>query len=220
MLKKPTRLIDSDRGTLVGVTGGIACGKSTTSELLVAKGAASIDLDMLGHELLKRGSSVIDELIKTFGRNLLEESGDVSREKLGAIVFADEFARRQLDAIMHPAIRRRSKLEVNRLVEEDSNRVVVIDVPLLFVSDAQDTVDIIVVVTASAEIQRQRLLARSIAQNRPLTQAEAQARIDAQMPLSEKVKRGHFVLNNDGSRTTGKYATMHVVALDEPSVSC
>ena len=100
---------------------------------------------------------------------------------------------------MHPAIRRRSRLEVNRLVEEDSNRVLVIDVPLLFESDAQDTVDIIVVVTASAEIQRQRLLARSIAQNRPLTQAEAQARIDAQMPLSEKVKRGHFVLNNDGS---------------------
>lgn len=199
MMKKPTRSIDANRAIIVGVTGGIACGKSTTSELLVAKGAVSIDLDKLGHRLLKRGSPVINELVRTFGLDVLEESGDVSRQKLGAIVFADRFARRQLDAIMHPTIRRQSRLEMKRLVAEDANRVLVIDVPLLFESDTQDTVDIIVVVTASAEVQRQRLLERSAAQNRPLTQLEAQARIDAQIPLCEKVKHGHFVLNNDGA---------------------
>ena len=189
--------IASNRGIIVGVTGGIACGKSTVSKLLSKRGAVPINSDEIGHQLLKRGSSVMEALLETFGADILDESGDVSRQKLGTIVFNDKAARERLNAIMHPPIVQQSRSEANRLVAEDANRVVLIDAPLLIEANSQDTVDVIVVVTASTQIQLQRLLERAIAQNRSLNQAEAQARIDSQMPLSEKVKYADFVIENN-----------------------
>ena len=183
----------------MGVTGGIASGKSTASRLLAEKGAFTINLDAIGHELLKRRSPVMDELLEAFGSDILDSSGDVSRRKLGAIVFTDDAARERLNAIMHPPIVQRSQSEARRLVAEDSNRIVVIDVPLLIEGSRQDTVDIVVVVTTSPENQLQRLLARSIEQNRPLSREEAQARISAQIPLSKKAKFAHFVIDNNGA---------------------
>jgi dephospho-CoA kinase len=191
--------ITSNRGIIVGVTGGIACGKSTVSKLLSKKGAIPINSDEIGHQLLKRGSPVMGALLETFGADILDKSGDVSRQKLGAIVFNDKAVRERLNAIMHPLIVEQSRSEANRLVTEDANCVVLIDAPLLIEANSQDTVDTIVVVTASLDIQFQRLLERGIAQNRPLNQAEAQARIDSQMPLSEKVKHADFVIENDGT---------------------
>ena len=191
--------ITSNRGIIVGVTGGIACGKSTVSKLLSKKGAIPINSDEIGHQLLKRGSPVMGALLETFGADILDKSGDVSRQKLGTIVFNDKAVRERLNAIMHPLIVEQSRSEANRLVTEDANCVVLIDAPLLIEANSQDTVDIIVVVTASLDIQFQRLLERGIAQNRPLNQAEAQARIDSQMPLSEKVKHADFVIENDGT---------------------
>jgi dephospho-CoA kinase len=188
-----------NRGIIVGITGGIACGKSTVTELLAEKGAISINVDRVGHQLLKRGSSVMDKLIAVFGKGILDESGDVSREKLGAIVFNDKSARERLNAIMHPPIVEQSRARARQLVAEAPTRVVLIDAPLLIEAGAQDTVDIIVVVTASTEIQLQRILDRSVAQNRPLERSEAQARIDAQMPLSEKIEYADFVIENNNT---------------------
>ena len=195
-LMKP---IASDRGIIVGVTGGIACGKSTVSRLLSKKGAIPINSDEIGHQLLKRGSPVMGALLEGFGSDILDQSGDVSRPKLGAIVFNDKAARERLNAIMHPPIVEKSRSEAKRLVTEEANCVVLIDAPLLIEANSQDTVDIIVVVTASTQTQLQRLLERAIEQNRPPSQAEAQARIDSQMPLSEKIKYADFVLENDGT---------------------
>lgn len=195
-LMKP---IASDRGIIVGVTGGIACGKSTVSKLLSKKGAIPINSDEIGHQLLGRGSPVMGALLEAFGTGILDESGDVSRPKLGAIVFNDKAALERLNAIMHPPIVERSRSEANRLVTEDANCVVLIDAPLLIEANSQDTVDVIVVVTTSTQTQLQRLLERAIEQNRPPSQAEAQARIDSQMPLSEKVKYADFVIENDGT---------------------
>ena len=189
----------SDRGIIVGVTGGIACGKSTVSKLLSKKGAIPINSDEIGHQLLKRGSPVMGALLEAFGSDILDQSGDVSRPKLGAIVFNDKAARERLNAIMHPPIVERSRSEAKKFVTEDANCVVLIDAPLLIEANSQDTVDIIVVVTASTHTQLQRLLERAIKQNRPPSQAEAQARIDSQMPLSEKIKYADFVLENDGT---------------------
>ena len=138
-------------------------------------------------------------LLEAFGADILDKSGDVSRQKLATIVFNDKAARERLNAIMHPPIVQQSRSEANRLVTEDANCVVLIDAPLLIEANSQDTVDVIVVVTASTQTQLQRLLDRAIAQNRPPSQAEAQARIDSQMPLSEKVKYADFVLENDGT---------------------
>ena len=197
--RQSVKPIPPNRGIIVGVTGGIACGKSTVSRLLAEKGAIPIDVDEIGHQLLKRGSPVMGELIEAFGCGILDTSGDVSRQKLGELVFNDKLARERLNAIMHPPIIQRSRSQARRLVAEGTNCVVLIDAPLLIEAGAQDTVDAIVVVTALPEVQLQRLLDRSAAQHRTLNPAEAQARIDSQMPLSKKIKYADFVIENNGT---------------------
>jgi dephospho-CoA kinase len=191
--------IDSDRGVIVGVTGGIASGKSTVSQLLAEKGAILINVDEIGHRLLKRGSPVITELIESFGAGILDESGSISRQKLGAIIFNDTSARERLNGVMHPLIIQQSRAEARRLVTATPSCVVLIEAPLLIEGGAQDTVDIIVVVTVSPEIQLRRLLDRSAAQNRLLSQAEAQARIDSHIPVSEKIKYADIVIENNST---------------------
>ena len=185
------------RGIIVGITGGIACGKTTVSDLLAAKGAIPINADEIGHQLLKADSPVINLLTEAFGREILEETGDVSRKKLGAIVFNDKAARKRLNSILHPLIIQRSRARARQLVSEDPHCIVLLDAPLLIEAGAYDTVDLIVVVTASAKTQLKRTLERSIAQGRPLTENEIQARIDAQMPLTEKVKYADVVIENE-----------------------
>ncbi len=188
-----------ERGIIVGITGGIACGKTTVSERLAEKGAIPINADEIGHELLKAGSPVLNVLINTFGQEILKETGDVSRRKLGAIVFKDKAAREQLNSILHPIIIQRSRARARQLVTADPNCIVLLDAPLLIEAGAYDTVDLIVVVTASMETQLQRTLERSVALGRSLTENEAQARIDAQMPLPEKVTYADVVIENEGT---------------------
>lgn len=187
------------RGIIVGITGGIACGKTTVSELLAEKGAIPINADEIGHQLLKADSPVIEELTEAFGEDILDASGDVSRKKLGAIVFKDKTARERLNSLLHPLIIQRSRAQARQRVTEDPTCVVLLDAPLLIEAGAYDTVDLIVVVTASPETQLRRTLARSIAQGRPLTETEVQARIEAQMPVSEKVKYADVVIENEGT---------------------
>ena len=187
------------RGTIVGITGGIACGKTTVSDLLAEKGAIPINADAIGHQLLKADSPVIDELTEAFGQDILDASGDVSRKKLGAIVFQDKAARERLNSLLHPLIIERSRGEARRLVTEDPTCVVLLDAPLLIEAGAYDTVDLIVVVTASSEMQLRRTLERSVAQGRPLTESEVRARIDSQMPVTEKVKYADVVIENEGT---------------------
>ena len=188
-----------DRGIIVGITGGIACGKTKVSELLAEKGAIPINVDEIGHQLLRFDSPVIDELVDTFGPEILDQSGDGSRKKLGAVVFNDKSARERLNAMLHPLIIQRSRSRAQQLVNDDASCVVLLDAPLLIEAGAYDAVDLIVVVTTSVETQLQRILERSQQQNRPLTKADAQARIDSQMPLSEKVKYADVVIENEGS---------------------
>ena len=188
-----------ERGIIVGITGGIACGKTTVSDLLAEKGAIPINADEIGHQLLKADSPVINVLINAFGREILDDTGDVSRKKLGVIVFKDKAAREQLNSILHPLIIQRSRAHARQLVREDPQCIVLLDAPLLIEAGAYDSVDLIVVVTTSTETQLRRTLERSLARGRPLTESEVQARIDAQMPLTEKVKYADVVIENDGT---------------------
>ncbi len=188
-----------ERGIIVGITGGIACGKTTVSDLLAKKGAIPINADEIGHQLLRADSPVINVLINAFGKGILEDTGDVSRKKLGAIVFKDKAARERLNSILHPLIIQRSRARARQLVTEDPNCIVLIDAPLLIEAGAYDTVDLIVVVTAPVETQLQRTLARSIAQGRFLTESDVQARINSQMPLTEKVTYADVVIENEGT---------------------
>lgn len=192
--------IPPERGIIIGITGGIACGKTTVSELLAAKGAIPINADEIGHQLLKADSPVINELTEAFGEDILDVSGDVSRKKLGAIVFADKAARARLNAILHPLIIKRSRARAKQIVTADPGAIVLLDAPLLIEAGAYDTVNLIVVVTASPETQLQRTLERSHAQGSPLSENEVQARIDAQMPLAEKINYADVVIENDGTQ--------------------
>lgn len=188
-----------ERGIIVGITGGIACGKTTVSDLLAEKGAIPINADEIGHQLLKADSPVINVLTGAFGEDILDDNGDVSRKKLGAIVFKDKAARERLNSILHPLIIQRSRARARQLVAEDPQCIVLLDAPLLIEAGAYDTVDLIVVVTASTETQVQRTLERGIAQGRSLTESDVQARIDAQMPLTEKVEYADVVIENEGT---------------------
>ena len=187
------------RGIIVGITGGIACGKTTVSDLLAEKGAIPINADEIGHQVLKADSPVINVLTEAFGKDILEDTGDISRKKLGAIVFNDKAARERLNSILHPLIIQRSRARARQLVSEDPQCIVLLDAPLLIEAGAYDTVDLIVVVTASAETQLKRTLERSKAQGRSLTESEVRARIGAQMPLTEKVKYADIVIANDAT---------------------
>ncbi len=193
---------DKQRGIIIGITGGIACGKTTVSDLLAEKGAIPINADEIGHQLLKSDSPILNKLTETFGPDILDESGDVSRKELGAIVFNDKAALEQLNSLMHPLIIERSRTQARKLVSENPSCVVLLDAPLLIEAGAYDSVDLIIVVTSSRDIQIKRILERSHSQNRPLTESEAQARIDSQMPVSEKVKYADIVIENNGTLET------------------
>lgn len=186
-------------GIIVGITGGIACGKTTVSQLLADKGAIPINADEIGHQLLLSDSPVMDKLVNTFGSEILEGSGDVSREKLGSIVFKDEDARKSLNKILHPIIIERSRTEARRLVLNNPGCVVLLDAPLLIEAGAYDSVDLIVVVSASQETQLNRIIERSHSLGRPINREDAQARINSQMPVSEKVKYADVVIKNEGN---------------------
>jgi len=207
------------RGLIVGLTGGIACGKTTVAELLAQHGADVIDLDKIGHRLLEKGNPVFDQIVQAFGVEILDESGNISRAKLGRIVFHNPERRLRLNQITHPAIIEQSLAEAQRLAALGTERVVIIDSPLLIEAGMQDSMDIVVVVISDEKVQLDRLIQRSIKQKSPptlfkrgvpkgkaakgqgkggLSVKEAQARIHSQMPLSEKVKYADFVIENNG----------------------
>lgn len=185
------------RGLIIGLTGGIACGKTTVARLLAQYGADVIDLDEIGHQLLKKGSPVYDQIVETFGADILDTSGDINRAKLGNIVFHDSDCRMRLNDITHPAIIEESWAEARRLAKLEAERVVVIDAPLLIEASLQDTVDFIIVVVSGEEKQLQRLIHRSVKQGKSLSVSDARARIHAQMPLAEKVKYADFIIENN-----------------------
>lgn len=202
--KDSSLCLKKERGLIVGLTGGIACGKTTVARLLAQRGADVIDLDEIGHRLLKKGNPVFELIVKTFGTGILDDSGNISRAKLGRIVFHDSELRSRLNQITHPAIIEQSLAEAERLATSGTKKIIIIDAPLLIEAGMQDVVDIVVVVIADEKTQLDRLIQRSVKQKSPylplekggLSVREAQARIHSQMPLSEKVKYADFVVEN------------------------
>ena len=188
----------TSRGKIIGVTGGIACGKSVVCQFFAQRGAFIIDLDQVGHQLLQNTSSV-SQLVATFGPTILNDDGKVSRSKLGDIVFTDPKARKQLDAIMHPVILQESRHSAFQFVEGDPDRIAMIDSPLLIEANGHETVDLVIVVVTDNHTQKQRLIKRSHDQGRPINCHQVEARIKAQLPLSEKVKYADFVIDNSGT---------------------
>ena len=196
-MKQPNPL----NGLIIGLTGGIACGKSTVTQLLQRRGADIIDLDQIGHELLKANSPVMKQLLKTFGPEVLDLSGDVNRTKLGKIVFADPLARQQLNDIVHPEIHRISRQLAQSKVKNQADSIVVIESPLLIESGGYRSVDYVVLVSATPDQQIVRLMKRSLEQNKTMTQLDAEKRLAAQMSLKEKMAYADYIVDNQGDLT-------------------
>jgi len=177
---------------LVGLTGGIGSGKSTVAELLERRGAVVFDADVLAREAVAPGTPGHDAVVERFGANALAPGGELDREALAAIVFADPAARRDLEAIVHPEVRRLFAEGCERYRGTDS--VVVFGAPLLIETGMYTAFDLLIVVAAPVETQIARLL-----RDRGMSEQQARARIDAQAPLAQKIAYAHFVVDNDGS---------------------
>lgn len=179
-------------GLRVGLTGGIATGKSSVSTLLRELGAVVIDADALAREVVARGTPGLERVVAAFGSGLLTTAGDLDRPAMGALVFADAEARRRLEAIVHPLV-------FERIVELETGApdgaIVVHDIPLLAESGRAETFDAVVVVHAPEEVQVERML-----RDRGWTEEEARSRIAAQASAEDRLGIATYVIDNTGTR--------------------
>ncbi len=179
---------------IIGLTGGIACGKSTVAHLLRERGVVVVDADEVAREVVEPGSPGLAAVVEAFGPGVLDEAGGLDRKKLGALVFADDDARGRLNRILHPRIAARAQERFAEAVAGGAERVVY-EVPLLFENGLDQIMTTTIVVSVDEATQLARLMARDGS-----TAAEAQARINSQMPLDEKRARADHVIDNGGSR--------------------
>jgi dephospho-CoA kinase len=183
------------RFLLVGLTGSIATGKSTVSRMFAHLGARVIDADLLAREVVMPGQAAYARIVEEFGPQVIQEDGSLDRKALGALVFGDSVKRKRLEEITHPAIGLRQQRMLSVLDEEAFEGVVIWDVALLFEGGGVAKMDRVVVVYADPETERRRLIERD-----GLSDADARARIASQMPITEKAKLAHFVIDNSGTR--------------------
>lgn len=175
------------------MTGGIACGKNLVGEALAARGAEVIDTDAVSHALLRNGQPLHCRVVAAFGRRILGPGGEIDRGALGRIVFADPAKRRRLERLVHPAVIR----AVDRWLRA-RRRLAAVLVPLAYEVGWERAWDRVVCVAAPAPVQLARL------RRRGLSEAEARARIAAQWPVEEKMRRADFVVFNSGGLASAR----------------
>ena len=181
------------KSLVVGLTGGIACGKTTVANVFQSFGADVIDADSLGHQLLKRDPSVYEKLVATFGGCILNDKGEIDRSKLGRIVFDNPDYLRKLNELIHPPLIERIKVEIEQKLSSVEPRIIIVDAALLIELNLTYMVDSVVLVYADESVQMQRLMERG------LPQAEARNRILSQKPSHEKERFADFIIYNNGS---------------------
>ncbi|WP_395243058.1 dephospho-CoA kinase [Agromyces sp. MMS24-K17] len=166
---------------LIGLTGGIASGKSTVARRLYEHGAIHIDADQLARRVVEPGTPALAAIVEAFGPGMLRADGTLDRERLGALVFADGAARERLNAIVHPAVRELSGRLIEAAEAADPDAVVVYDVPLLVEARVDHPFDLVVVTEAPRRAQVSRLV-----EERGIEPAQAEARVDAQAAPEER----------------------------------
>lgn len=191
---------------IIGLTGGIASGKSTVSNMLKTKGFAIVDADIAARKVVEPGEPAYEQIIEAFGEGILLEDLTIDRKKLGALIFADEALRMKLNSIVHPAVRAWMTQEKDRAIE-NGKKTVFLDIPLLFESRLTYMVERTILVYVDEETQLKRLMARN-----GLSEKEAQMRIRAQMPLSEKKALADAVIDNNGSPEETKQQLEKIVS--------
>ena len=178
---------------VLGVTGGIATGKSSVAAMLGECGAVVVSADDLARQAVAPGSDALAALVERFGRGILFADGALDRERLARLVFADPVARAELNRITHPAIARLAEERLAQL-RAAGHPLIVYEAPLLFEAGAESRVDQVLVVCTAPDIQQQRLMQRDT-----LSAEDAQTRIATQMPLTEKIRRADYLIDNSGT---------------------
>jgi dephospho-CoA kinase len=179
---------------LVGLTGGIASGKTTVARMLEQMGGVIIDFDILARQAVKPGQKAWSEIVDYFGDDILLENRELDRKKISEIVFPDSEKRKRLEGFTHPAIGEEFVKEVDRIASQKRDDIIEAVVPLLIECSMQDLFHAIIVVYIPREKQVQRLIERD-----GITGEMALNIINAQMPIDEKIKYADFVIDNNGS---------------------
>ncbi|THH31126.1 hypothetical protein EUX98_g3070 [Antrodiella citrinella] len=178
---------------VVGLTGGIATGKSTVSTLLKAHNVPIIDADLIARQVVQPGTPALERIVQAFGADILLPDGYLNRAKLGTIVFNNDAKRRVLNGIVHPAVRKAMFWAVAKYWFQ-GERLCVLDVPLLIEGGLWKLMGKIIVVYCSSEIQLQRLMKRDNS-----SRSDASARLNSQIPIADKLEYADIVLDNSGS---------------------
>lgn len=176
----------------VALTGGIATGKSYVLDRFRSLGAACLDADELAHGATAAGTEATQAIAARFGADMLDPDGAVNRRKLGPLVFADPAARRDLEAIVHPAVYRAIAAGL-RAFELTGSRIAIVDIPLLYETTGNRRFERVIATVCSPALQVARLMARG------LSETDAHQRLAAQMPAEEKAARAEFVIRTDGT---------------------
>ena len=191
---------------VIGLTGGIASGKSTVSTMFKEMNIPVVDADVEARLAVMKGEAAYFQIIDTFGKDILLEDGEIDRQELGSIIFHQEEKRKLLNEIVHPEVRKRMMEQVEK-AQQTGEEVIVLDIPLLFESKLTYMVEKTILVYVDYDIQLERLMKRN-----SLSIDDAKARIQSQMPLNEKIKLADAVINNNGSIEETKKQLINVLS--------
>jgi len=190
---------------IIGLTGGIASGKSTISNFFTSQSLIVIDADVEARLAVEKGEPAFIKIVAHFGSDILLEDGSLNRARLGEIVFRDEKQRTVLNGIVHPEVRNRMNAKQEEAVKQDQ-RAVILDIPLLFENKLDSTVDKTVLVYVETDTQIQRLMDRN-----GLSLEQAKLRVGAQMPLDEKKVLADRIIDNNGSVEDSKAQALKIL---------
>ncbi len=192
-------MISSAAMILIGLTGGVATGKSTVARMFQQCGAVVIDADGLAREVVQPGKPAWRDIVRHFGTSILNTDRTINRQALGSIVFSRPTQRRVLERLIHPRVVREQQRLTREATRNDPNAVVLYDVPLLFEAGIDKRVEKTIVVAADQSTQIARLKKRN-----GLTRAEALRRIHSQIPLAKKIRQADIVIDGTLPRTVGR----------------
>ncbi|AXF55880.1 dephospho-CoA kinase [Salicibibacter kimchii] len=190
---------------IIGLTGGIASGKSLLAEYMQAWDLPIIDADAIAREVVEPGRPAYEEIKDFFGNEVFHEDGTLDRKALGSIIFADKEKRNRLNKITHPAIHKEMMNKKEALLNE-GNRALIFDIPLLVENGRMNIVDRVLLAYVSEDVQLKRLMERDRS-----SKEEALERIRSQMPLKEKKDYADAVVDNNGSRVESKNQLLHIL---------
>jgi len=179
---------------VIGLTGSIATGKSTVSEMLKRRGAVIVDADQVARQVVEPGTEGLAKVVAHFGTQVLDEEGRLHRPALASIIFNDPKQRKVLNALLHPLIIREMRKQTEESLRNDPNRIVIWDVPLLIEENLTQFVEKTIVVYVPESVQLKRLMERN-----SLSESEARSRIHAQLSIEEKKEMADYIIDNSGS---------------------